>query len=125
MDSMGDSPEALAAETARLARMRQEARRASLDAAQRNVAEAETPVHTRRAPPHRVAANLSNVAVEGASAFDGARPVQVPDGREAYRLGAVVLSEPPRAQPKSNTRIPLNEKPKDGPTNPRFRPPGR
>lgn len=123
-DSMGDSPEALAMETARLIQMRQAARRASLDAAQQGVAEAEHHVRPRRQPPHLDAAHVARTVVEG-DVFESSRPAPNLDGTETYRLGSVPLSNLPRPKVRSDMRIPVNEKPKDDPTNPRFRPPRR
>lgn len=123
LDSLGDSPEALAAETARLQSMRAQARRMSLDAA----AEAEQGVipasPARRLPPHLAA---SNVAVDmGASALDTVRRDPAIGDKEVYRLGTTPILDRARPPVPVNRKVPVNEKPKDGPTNPRYRPPGR
>lgn len=130
MDSLGDSPEALAAETARLQAMRAQARRASLDAAQQAVAEQEMAVvpgnPARRAPPHRAAHNVQNSLLDsGASTFEAARPAPSVGDKEAFRLGTAPIVDRARPAVPPSRKVAVNEKPKDSPNNPRFRPAGR
>lgn len=126
MDSLGESPEALAMETVRLQTMREQARRASLDAAQQSMNEAEQNTIPggpgRRRPPHHAAANLADAVVDlGGSSIEGAHPTAPMGDREGFRLGTATLLD--RVKPQPDRKVSVNAQPKDGPTNPRFRPP--
>jgi hypothetical protein len=119
-DSMGDSAEQLAIETARLTAARQQARGRSLDA---SVAEAPPTIDVpiRRGPPHREAANTSDAVLDsGASTVRAARTSAPRDGIETHRLDTAELFAP-RPQAPKDARVRVNEGPSTGPTNPRFR----
>jgi hypothetical protein len=81
-------------------------------------------VPARRTPPHRAAAQVDAVLDMGAGSIEAARPTSGPvEGVETYRLGTATVAERNRGNP--NARVPVDPKPKTGPTNPRFKPPGR
>ncbi len=120
-DSMGDSPEQIAAESARLVAARQAARRQSMEM----MPPSEPPVienPTRRVPPHREAMNTADAVLdEGVGSVRAAR-VSNPNGdMETHRLDTVTLSERGRQPPPANTRVQVNGGPKPAPVNPRFR----
>lgn len=120
MDSLGDGPEQIAAETARLIAARQASRRQSLDVAATEPPVIETPI--RRQPPHREAANASDVVLdEGVGNTRAARTSGPRSDLETHRLDSVLLSERGPQPPPANQRVPVNAGPKTGPTNPRFR----
>lgn len=124
MDSLGDSPEAIAAETARIQAARMAARKASMDAIRSDATDVLPGVPTRRTPPHRAAAHVDAVVDMGGSSIEAARPTAGPvEGVEAYRLAPSPVTD--RGRPNPNTRVPVDPKPKTGANNPRFKPPGR
>jgi len=120
-DSMGDGPEQIANETARLLAARQAARRQSLDTMAEEPPTIEAQV--RRTPPHRAAANTSDAVMDSdAGSFKAVRATGGPPPNvDVHRLEPVTLSERGRQPPPANTRVQVNNGPKTGPTNPRFR----
>lgn len=120
-DSMGDGPEQIASETARLMAARQAARRQSLDAMAESPPVIEAQVH--RTPPHRAAANTSDAVLDSnAGSFRAARTSGgPPPDVDVHRLDPVALDERTRQPPPANARVRVNDGPKTGPTNPRFR----
>jgi len=126
LDSLGDSPEAIAAETARIQAARASARRASMDVIQADASDVLPAGPGRRTPPHRAAAHADSFVVDmGGGSIEAARPTSGPvEGVETYRLAPSTVVD--RGQrPNPNTRVPVDSKPKTGANNPRFKPPGR
>jgi len=124
LDSLGDSPEAIAAETARIQAARMAARKASMDAIQADASDVLPGSPNRRTPPHRAAAHADAVVDMGGGSIEAARPTSGPvEGVEAYRLAPSTVVD--RGRPNPNARVPVDTKPKTGANNPRFKPPGR
>jgi len=90
--------------------------------------EREAPAQVSRQPPHRQAANTSDVMLDtGGDQLSAARPAGNVDGKEAFRLAPTTLSDRGRGKevkPNRNAHSEVNKAPQQ-PTNPRFNPPKR
>lgn len=126
MNSMGDSEEALAAETARLQAARLASRRASMDAVQQDAAATIPVTPGRRVPPHREAASVANAVFDtGGGSISAARPAPPVGGVDAYRLPTETLTDRAPRTPAPRTKAEVNAEPPTKPNNPRFRTPHR
>lgn len=124
-DSMGDSPEAIAAETARLIAARTAARRASMESVASGGEEPiEVPVR-RGPPPHRGALNTAEAVLDvGAGDIRATRVSGPVEGVETYRLPPTPVSNRGVGQ-GGRQKVVLDEAPKVSSNNPRFRGTGR
>lgn len=129
-DSMGDGPEAIAAETARLVAARAAARKASMASVADEAGHPDFIDAPRRTvPPHRGALNTAEAVLDdGGDGNIRATRVSGPvEGVETYRLPPTPVIDRSRMQPPGGKgKVVLDEVPKSGGSNnPRFRPAGR
>ena len=129
-DSMGDGPEAIAAETARLVAARAAARKASMASVADDGGHADFIDAPRRTvPPHRGALNTAEAVLDdgGGGNIRATRVSGPVEGVETYRLPPTPVIDRSRMQPPGGKgKVVLDEVPKSGGSNnPRFRPAGR
>ena len=119
-DSMGDSPEDIAAETARLVAARAQARRASLASIQDQSGEEPLDIPMGgRVPPHRGALNMGDAMLDGGAGDIQAVRAGSGAPAEAIRLpSAPVMGQAARGV--QGGRPVINPEVKAGPNNPRF-----
>ena len=127
---VGDGPEAIAAETARLVAARAAARKASMASVADDGGHADFIDAPRRTvPPHRGALNTAEAVLDdGGDGNIRATRVSGPvEGVETYRLPPTPVIDRSRMQPPGGKgKVVLDEVPKaGGSNNPRFRPAGR